>query len=397
MNDERKNKRRPIPTAIEAQLLVDCRRRCCLCYFWGNDSSEKVGQIAHIERSPSNNDYNNLVYLCFKHHNEYDRRESQGKGITQEEVRQAKKRLNDFMRTTNEVSWSVTLTFDRDFDSFSDSEQKEIMLLIEKVVQRQGSVEIRRKSRGSVILSFDLKSAEVKKLFVAIEAGELDRFLLSRAEVHEIVSATASFGFAESYLDGISHYAIPRQQVLQIISSPDAKQHLLLGKPVDESNSICSIYTKFYGGRSSGEAYTALVVAGHSQTTLVVFTALRVYSADMRHSSYRAPLDTLRAFLEVYGSEKTLPKYGTKRLFMAAPLTLPSMGMSRESVDNYLKTFRYFDTAATPGPVEWHDIWHFMPDIGNIVIELSFGISLRKYVKALRRHKVCIPETEKYP
>ena len=51
------------------------------------DLSEKKGQIAHLDRDPSNSDPDNLAFLCLEHHDEYDSRPSQSKGLTIEEVK----------------------------------------------------------------------------------------------------------------------------------------------------------------------------------------------------------------------------------------------------------------------------------------------------------------------
>jgi hypothetical protein len=49
--------------------------------------SEKKGQIAHLDRDPSHNDPDNLAFLCLEHHDQYDSRPSQSKGLTPEEVK----------------------------------------------------------------------------------------------------------------------------------------------------------------------------------------------------------------------------------------------------------------------------------------------------------------------
>jgi len=51
------------------------------------DFEVKTGQIAHVDHDPSNSRVGNLVFLCLEHHEAYDSRTSQSKGVTQEEVR----------------------------------------------------------------------------------------------------------------------------------------------------------------------------------------------------------------------------------------------------------------------------------------------------------------------
>jgi hypothetical protein len=85
--------RKPIPENIEVHVLLACARRCALCFGLGGDLSRKKGQIAHIDHDASNPAEDNLVYLCFDHHDEYDSTTSQAKGITLAELREYKKRL----------------------------------------------------------------------------------------------------------------------------------------------------------------------------------------------------------------------------------------------------------------------------------------------------------------
>jgi hypothetical protein len=45
------------------------------------------GQLAHLNRDPSDSRFENLVWLCLNHHDEYDGRTSQSKGLTSPEVK----------------------------------------------------------------------------------------------------------------------------------------------------------------------------------------------------------------------------------------------------------------------------------------------------------------------
>ena len=86
--------RKSISPELQARILVDCARRCALCFGLEGDLQRKKGQIAHIDRDASNASESNLVFLCMDHHDEYDSRTSQSKGITQAELLEYIKRLN---------------------------------------------------------------------------------------------------------------------------------------------------------------------------------------------------------------------------------------------------------------------------------------------------------------
>jgi len=80
-------KRKRIPEKTERAVLIASRRRCCLCLFLENDQGVKQGQIAHIDRNRANNGLANLAFLCLPHHDEYDTKRSQSKGLQASELR----------------------------------------------------------------------------------------------------------------------------------------------------------------------------------------------------------------------------------------------------------------------------------------------------------------------
>jgi hypothetical protein len=62
----------------------------------------KRGQIAHIDRDSRNPSPENLVFLCLDHHDEYDSRTSQSKGITSGEVVHYRDELYEALTRTGE-------------------------------------------------------------------------------------------------------------------------------------------------------------------------------------------------------------------------------------------------------------------------------------------------------
>src|SRR5215470_8609121 len=89
--------RATISSEVNADVLVTARRRCCVCFALSNDTEEKRGQVAHLDRNASNSARNNLVFLCLDHHDQYDSRTSQSKGLTVEELRQYRSQLDRFI------------------------------------------------------------------------------------------------------------------------------------------------------------------------------------------------------------------------------------------------------------------------------------------------------------
>lgn len=96
------SKRSSVPKDNETEVLVRSRRRCCLCTFLNGDLSIKKLQIAHLDRNPRNNKVDNLVALCLDHHDEYDSKTSQSKGITTKEIKHYRAELDKIIRKQDE-------------------------------------------------------------------------------------------------------------------------------------------------------------------------------------------------------------------------------------------------------------------------------------------------------
>lgn len=85
--------RKPVAKDVETRVLVSSRRRCCICFGLNRDTSMQSGQIAHLDKNNSNNSENNLAFLCFHHHDEYDSKSSQRKNLTIGEVKEFRTEL----------------------------------------------------------------------------------------------------------------------------------------------------------------------------------------------------------------------------------------------------------------------------------------------------------------
>jgi hypothetical protein len=91
---------------IEERVFIASRRRCCLCVFLNDRNDVRQGQIAHLNRDRSDSRFENLVFLCLEHHNDYDTRTHQSKGFSLGEVRQYRERL--YRKYPNEADAAPT-------------------------------------------------------------------------------------------------------------------------------------------------------------------------------------------------------------------------------------------------------------------------------------------------
>ena len=96
--------RKRFPKTIETKVLVKCRRRCALCYGLDGDTTEKEGQLVHVDRDSSNATFENAAFLCTRHHARYDNRSRQTKGHTLDELRFYRDSLYEYVAAQS-VAW----------------------------------------------------------------------------------------------------------------------------------------------------------------------------------------------------------------------------------------------------------------------------------------------------
>lgn len=85
--------RKPIPQDVQNKVLTVSRRRCCLCVFLAGKDIPVNGQLAHLNRDASDAKFENMVYLCLQHHDDYDTVRRQTKNLTLAEVRHWRDKL----------------------------------------------------------------------------------------------------------------------------------------------------------------------------------------------------------------------------------------------------------------------------------------------------------------
>lgn len=382
-------KRKAVPKDTEANVLIRCRRRCCLCAFWNNDNGQKDGQIAHIDRNPANSEVDNLAYLCFPHHNQYDAKQLQGKNITPKELHHARDKLYREINPESEAVFSVTLTLNREFEEFSEQDQQEFFEFVQQILEKRGNINVTQKGPGSVNLTIELNAVETSRLFTAFEAGAFDQYDLVDARIDNVQSPPpASVEFWQTYLGGICPYVVPKDVVLNVIGNPDRQQHLRGGKDASLLNSRCSLFVKRFDGPNG---YTALVVSSFIDSHIVVGFAVRIYPSDVEHSLDLEPVAVLRAFLDKYGVKEAYTGLGAKRLFFAVPLKLPSFIRNGPMAIGYLHSLRKHPANLDPRDIEFLNLHFYEPKKRRVFIELAFGISLSRYAHDLLRHDVILP------
>ena len=97
--------RKPVTQSTENKVLLQSRRRCAICFGLHRNTEVQSGQIAHLDQDNTNEIFENLVFLCLKHHDKYDGKTSQSKGLTKGEVKRFRDELYAFVATEQELAW----------------------------------------------------------------------------------------------------------------------------------------------------------------------------------------------------------------------------------------------------------------------------------------------------
>jgi hypothetical protein len=152
-----------IPNSTQTELLVQCRRRCCLCLGLNSDIEIKEGQIAHLDRDPMNNNLDNLAWLCLFHHDQYDSVHRQSKGIKLQEVKAYRAQLFAHLTTL------MSQVADKQKVQFTQTKSDEILKLLDHYAfDNENTIETITKeifARIDLIHKFTLLDEEVSKSF----------------------------------------------------------------------------------------------------------------------------------------------------------------------------------------------------------------------------------------
>ncbi len=158
--------RKSTPKSIETAVLANSARRCALCFHLTGDLSEKHGQIAHLDKDPSNSEEDNLAFLCLSHHSVFDSKTSQHKNYTKEEVKSARSRLYSLVENGGYLT-SVQ-------PSSADTDRKILADLLD-LLPSNGTMEfIRTFDFGGSFRKADLEEA---RIFIESRGGPEHEFI----------------------------------------------------------------------------------------------------------------------------------------------------------------------------------------------------------------------------
>ena len=173
--DSASPRRAKVPRDVEAAVLVKSGRRCCVCFCYGMDFTQKMGQIAHLDQDPSNAAEDNLVFLCMAHHSEYDSTTSQHKNYTEEEVKTLRGKLHAAVEallavTAERLRWRFSIS-----GSIRDLTKDDVVKLQENLrsLLDDPTLRVDHLADGSVVVEVESSFAGFLK---ALEIAKSDEF-----------------------------------------------------------------------------------------------------------------------------------------------------------------------------------------------------------------------------
>jgi hypothetical protein len=295
-----KHRRKKIPVQIETEVQVQSKYRCCLCYSLDGDDTEKRGQIAHIDHDSSNNRISNLAFLCHDHHSRYDSSSLQSKGITQGVLRAALEKLLSHLRLRGEKSVTLTLTIDREFESFTDQEYADLIAEVSRAAKTKGIITKVSVSRGSVKLMLAVDGEDAVRVIQAFEASKLASLGVTKVDYPQgIYSAISVFKEFDSQL-GI----LTKEQILAAVASPDYSQNVS-DRPGGSRLFVKDEFPK------PGFATLALVVS-ESDRSWTVARGVVIPRDALTSWPIEHPQKLLGEFADRFGIP--LPRFGSKKI-----------------------------------------------------------------------------------
>ena len=171
---KRPKRRQRIPLDIEESVLTKCHRRCAFCYAFSDSSPRGVrGQIAHINRKSDDNREVNLAFLCMDHHDQYDSKPSQSKGLTQRELKNFKNRVEEVEARRERCGQEQAfIQVEADFGAISKTTSEKILKSIAELALTNCPVVLKNQS-GTDQFTVSLDSRDLASLMEADDKGLL--------------------------------------------------------------------------------------------------------------------------------------------------------------------------------------------------------------------------------
>ncbi len=184
--------RKSISEKDEAAVLLRSNRRCSLCFGLNNDFGIKKGQIAHVDKDCMNSSLDNLVFLCFVHHDEYDSITSQSKNFSMKEIVSYRELLYQFnsgrsplkrKKSTQAKTMNIEITLQENISDFTIERQEAFFNALKELIDLDSCVKIKRVRKGSVKILLEVNESAAAELSNIIKSGLMEKFNATDAEI----------------------------------------------------------------------------------------------------------------------------------------------------------------------------------------------------------------------
>lgn len=376
MNNNSSVRRKKIPSDIESRVLINSRRRCCLCFYLEGDLEEKKGQIAHIDHKRNNNHESNLAFLCFKHHDEYDSKSSQSKGITHKELQYAKELLHQeigkFFNTESSSSVGraqVKITFEADFDKMQPEDRHNLINSIIDLTKIKGEITILNIERGSIKLTIEVDFEDAEKIYQEYSNGNLKEVgIIDVRPAQNILKKNIKFSKSfKTY-----HHGITKWQATDIILNPDSVSFFAGNKYTSPESSHYGLYLKRISSK-----YSVLIVTFMAST---IHSAYPINHSYLKVPKGSDPLGILKKFLNVFGIEIDLTDK-SNLLHTGIHIQLPVYVSSKS------KLIKYLEECVEKNDEKYELVCIMEKGViisNTIQLQLIFAISKNRYYSSLR-------------
>jgi len=141
------SKRKKIPLEVEGDVIFKSDYKCCVCH-----DETKGDHIHHIDSNNSNNKFDNLALLCFRHHDDASKKSSLSKRLTPNAI---KKFRNEWYEIIEERTRRLKGTYDIPVEQLSSEDlfraSLDANIIIQIINIREKYFDTNWKKRGKLL------------------------------------------------------------------------------------------------------------------------------------------------------------------------------------------------------------------------------------------------------
>ena len=214
-----------------------------------------------------------------------------------------------------------------------------------------------------------------------ILAGNVAEIRKTLGQQGELAPPQYKIFFGEGVDDFCEGLGLRKKQINEAVLRPDRVEHLLRDKVESGNAPAVSLYTSQVGIPGTKDSYTLLVHTIRQGDAQKVNAAFRIFHSEVAIDRKTGPLDTLRAFVEVYGLPFRIGPIGPTKfvLYETRPQSIKSL------VAEGLKI-------AVEHPAD--HLWHIalglfrQNALDTLEVAVAYAIDMEAYTQDLGKHGI---------